>query len=76
MTENGQGPPKYVRNSELQLEIKALRSDVKLWILAAVAANQILDNVNIPTAITAAAVVGVVAKTAFSLLFALRGGGS
>ena len=68
-------PRKWVSNSDLQLELKALRSDVKVWILAAVALNQFLASVEIPTAVTGAAVIGVILKGVGSFIFA-RGGGS
>ena len=54
--------PKWVSNQQLQLEIKALRSDVKLWILAAVALNQFLAAVSIPSEVTGAAVLAVIVK--------------
>ena len=56
----------HVTNEELQLELKALRSDVKVWILAAVAMNQFLANVQLPAAFT------VPALTAAILLPALK----
>lgn len=59
----------YVTNNELQLEIKALRSDVKLWILAAVALNQFLATVDLPSAVTGAAVLGVVIKSVIGVVF-------
>lgn len=65
--------PRWVSNQELQLEIKALRSDVKLWILAAVALNQFLASVELPSAVTAGAVLGVLAKSLFAAISA-RGG--
>lgn len=61
--------PSWVSNQQLQLEIKALRSDVKLWILAAVALNQFLASVEIPSVITAGAVFGVIAKSLFAAVF-------
>lgn len=54
----------WVSNQQLQLEIKALRSDVKLWILAAVALNQFLANVDIPSEVTGVALVGMLIKAA------------
>lgn len=59
----------FVTNSELQLEIKALRSDVRLWVLGAVALNQFLASVDLPSSLTAAAVVGLVFKGAIAALF-------
>lgn len=57
---------KHVTNEELRLELKALRSDVKVWILAAVAMNQFLANVQLPAAFT------IPALTAAILLPALK----
>ncbi len=53
---------RWVSNSDLQLELKALRSDVKVWILAAVALNQFLASVDLPSSISAAAFFGLVGK--------------
>ena len=70
----GERPPhKWVSNSDLQLELKALRSDVKLWILGAVALNQFLASADIPTALTGAAFATVALK---GVIFALFRGGS
>lgn len=65
--------PAWVSNVQLQLEIKALRADVKLWILAAVALNQFLAAADIPSSVTGAAVVGIVLKSLVGVVF--RGGG-
>lgn len=65
----------YVTNGELQLELKSLRSDalaaveilrrdVKVWVLGAVALNQFLSSVEVPPALTGAAVIGVALKGA------------
>lgn len=54
--------PKWVSNSDLQLELKALRSDVKLWILGAVALNQFLASVDLPSSVTGAALLGWAVK--------------
>lgn len=64
---------KWVSNADLELELKALRSDVKLWILASVALNQFLAGVELPSSITAAVVVAFVGKTVLSLLLARFG---
>lgn len=67
----------YVTNSELQLELKSLRSDalaaveilrrdVKVWVLGAVALNQFLSSVEVPPVLTGAAVIGVIAKGALA----------
>lgn len=76
MDDNGNKRP-YVTNTQLQLELKALRADalsaveilrrdVKVWVLGAVALNQFLSSVEIPSAVTGAAVVGVLLKGAIS----------
>lgn len=63
----------FITNAQLQLEIKALRSDVRLWILGAVALNQFLASVDLPTSVTGAAILGFALK---GLVFgAFRGGG-
>lgn len=49
----------YVTNVQLQLELKALRSDLRLLVIGSLVANQVLNNVAIPSAVTAVtAVVG------------------
>jgi hypothetical protein len=53
---------KWVTNNDLQLELKALRSDVKVWLLGAVALNQFLASVDLPSSITAAAFLGLIGK--------------
>jgi len=53
---------KWVSNRDLELELKALRSDVKVWLLGAVALNQFLASVDLPSSITAAALIGLVGK--------------
>lgn len=53
---------RWVSNGQLQLEIKALRSDVKLWILGAVALNQFLANVDIPSTVTGSVFIGLLVK--------------
>jgi len=55
-------PHKWVSNRDLELELKALRSDVKVWLLGAVALNQFLAPVDLPSSITAAALLGLVGK--------------
>ncbi len=47
----------YVTNTELQLELKALRSDLRLLVIGSLVASQVLNNVTIPGTVTA--VVGV-----------------
>jgi hypothetical protein len=63
----------WVSNLQLHLELKALRSDVRLWILGAVALNQFLASVDIPSSLTGAAFLGVMAKGVIGVLF--KGGG-
>lgn len=59
----------HVTNEELQLELKALRSDVKVWILAAVAMNQFLANVHLPTALTVPAFTAAILLPALKAVF-------
>ena len=65
--------PKWVSNADLQLELKALRSDVKVWIIGEVANNQFLAAVDIPTGVTGVAIVGFALKGVVAAVF--RGGG-
>lgn len=58
----------WVSNRDLQLELKALRSDVKVWILAAVALNQLLAAVSLPTGLTVAGVTALVFKIGIGFL--------
>lgn len=60
---------RYVSNGELQLELRAMADrfekrigDVKLWILGAVALNQFLASVELPSTITAIALLGFAVK--------------
>ncbi len=55
-------PHKWVSNRDLELELKALRSDVKVWLIGAVALNQLLASVDLPSSITAAALLGLAGK--------------
>lgn len=55
-------PRKWVTNEQLQLEIKAMRSDFKLWILGAVALNQFLASVALPAEFTGVAILGFLGK--------------
>ena len=73
MSEQG-SDHKYITNNELALELRALRSDVKVWIIAAVALNQFLAAVEIPTSITGAALLGRLGKGAMSFFLGARGG--
>lgn len=63
MTDNQNDEKKgFVTNAQLQLEIKALRSDVRLWVLGAVALNQFLSGVDIPTSVTGVAFLAWIGK--------------
>lgn len=64
---------KWVSNADLELELRALRSDVKLWILASVALNQFLSSVELPSSVTAAAIAAVVLKSVASFVLARLG---
>jgi hypothetical protein len=37
-----------VNNAQLQLELKALRSEIRYWIIAAVVASQTLSHIELP----------------------------
>lgn len=56
-------PP--VGQNELRLELKALKSDMRLLIIASVALNQFLANVDLPREITAVALLGFAGKAAY-----------
>lgn len=59
MAEENETPKRnYVTNTQLQLELKALRSDLRLLIVGSLVANQVLSNITIPGVVTAAAAVG------------------
>jgi hypothetical protein len=63
-------PP--VTNKELALELKALRSEVRVWILAAVGLNAFLANVSLPTAVTVPAIgLAILAPAANAVLATL-----
>lgn len=62
-------PKRWVSNSDLQLELKALRSDVKLWVLGAVALNQFLASTDIPSSLTGAALGAFALKGVFAAIF-------
>jgi hypothetical protein len=72
MSDHDNQQHKWVSNRDLQLELKALRSDVRLWILGAVALNQFLASVDLPSSLTGAAFLGLIAKGLFAAVF--RGG--
>jgi hypothetical protein len=59
----------FITNADLQLELRALRSDVKLWVLGAVALNQFLAGVDLPSSITGAAILAFAAKGVVVALF-------
>lgn len=59
----------FVTNRDLQLELKGLRGDVKVWILAAVAMNQFLSNVQLPAAVTVPAITAAILLPAAKALF-------
>lgn len=50
------GEEHVVTKEVLDLRLKALRSDLRLMIVASVALNQFLSNVRLPTAVTGAAI--------------------
>lgn len=74
MSDESAPPRKYVTNNELALELRALRSDVKVWILAAVALNQFLAAVDLPSSVAGAAILGLGVKAVGSFLFTRFGG--
>jgi hypothetical protein len=45
-----------VTSKELALELKAMRSEVRMWILAAVGLNAFLANAHLPSAVTIPAI--------------------
>lgn len=69
MTTPPEKDTRWVSNRDLQLELKALRSDVRLWILAAVALNQFLASIDIPSSVTGAAFAGVALKGLVGAVF-------
>ena len=58
MTNNNQVEP--VAKHDLELELKALKSDLRLMIIASVAFNQLLAHIILPTSITAVAIVSAI----------------
>jgi hypothetical protein len=58
----------FVTNTELKLTVDKLRSDVKLWLIAAVVANQGLAHIELPAPAgfvgAAVVVAAVIIKTA------------
>lgn len=53
-----------VTNARLQLELRALKSDVRLMIIASVALNQFLANVQLPTTVSVVAIALAIALPA------------
>lgn len=49
----------------LDLRLKELRSEVRLWIVASIAGNQVLGHVQIPTSVTVGAAALLAAKVVF-----------
>lgn len=50
----------HVTNRELALELRALRSEVRLWILAAVGLNAFLAKVELPSEVSAVAITAAI----------------
>lgn len=56
---------KHVSEEVFDLRLRALKSDLRLMIIASVALNQVLANVQLPTAVSASAIaVAVLAPVA------------
>lgn len=77
MEDNQEKKREYVTNKELQLELKSMRSDFtgsidvlrrdyKIWLIGAVALNNFLAGVQVPSVVTGSIVLGVVAKGAIA----------
>ncbi|GIV03989.1 MAG: hypothetical protein KatS3mg015_2819 [Fimbriimonadales bacterium] len=62
----------HVTNRELALELKSLKSEVRLWIIAAVGLNAFLAKVELPNEVSvpaiAAAILAPLAKSLFALI--------
>ena len=58
---------KYVSNAMLALELKALRSETRLWLMAAVVANTALSHIVLPP------IVGYASAGAFLVAVAVKG---
>lgn len=67
----------YVTNKDLQLELKSLRTealsavdlarrDFKVWLIGAVALNNFLAGVQVPSLVTGSVVLGLVVKGAIA----------
>ena len=72
MSEAGDNQP--VRKAELMLELKALKSDLRLMIIASVALNQFLANVTLPTAVSFTAIGIAIFAPAVKGVFTFFGG--
>jgi hypothetical protein len=64
----GQGEP--INSEVLELKLKALKSDLRLMIIASVALNQFLVNVSIPAALTVPAITVALLAPAFKGILA------
>lgn len=60
MDDNEQKPEKLVTQETLDLKLKALRSDLRLMIIASVALNQFLTNVSLPDGLSTAAIAAAI----------------
>lgn len=60
-----------VSNGDLQLELRNIRSEVRLWILIAIVANQTLAHVALPAAVGFTGAAGIAVWAALKA-FALR----
>lgn len=58
----GEDEKQHVSRAELKLELAALKSDLRLLVLASVALNQFLSAVALPQELTAAALLAFVGK--------------
>lgn len=59
---------KYISNQQLQLELKAMRSEFRYWIVGAILANQALAAIHIPQEVTVGAFAVFVGKVVFGLV--------
>lgn len=69
LTPQERGDP--VSNGDLQLELRNVRSEVRLWIVIAIVANQTFAHVELPAAVGFTGAIGVIAWAALKS-FALR----
>lgn len=64
MDQNDEPKYEFISNQHLQLELKAMRSEFRLWLVAAVVANSTLSHIVLPPIVgfsTAIVALGVVA---------------